>query len=194
MPPEQKLRTMIADLDGYIDRRAAELAEQRVADVAADCIRQVEIANGRTGEAEADAQRWKDCNTELRRRLEGLDRGLARSRALVESLRATKVPAEISPAVLTAAARHAEKELWRAPWMVGAWPERVRGLAFEVADAAIRAAAAAALPENDGPEVHVDWRMTPAEWDGLRAVLNGHMPASASLYVRRLQAEGKLDA
>lgn len=43
-------------------------------------------------------------------------------------------------------------------------------------------------------EVHVDWKMTPAEWQELRAVLNGERSTIGSPYVRRLRAEGKLDA
>lgn len=41
-----------------------------------------------------------------------------------------------------------------------------------------------------GPEVHVDWRMTPAEWDELRSAVKH----SDSDYCMRLDAEGKLAA
>jgi hypothetical protein len=44
-------------------------------------------------------------------------------------------------------------------------------------------------PEESVPDVHVDWHMTPQEWDQLNAVLwrSRHVP-----YIARLVAEGKV--
>lgn len=47
-------------------------------------------------------------------------------------------------------------------------------------------------PEPGGPEVHVDWRMTPAEWNELRNLLTLHR--NTSQYVTRLHEAGKLNA
>jgi hypothetical protein len=44
--------------------------------------------------------------------------------------------------------------------------------------------------EDENPEVHVDWRMTAAEWEELRSVLIGHGGTSA--YVNSLYLSGKL--
>jgi ATP-dependent Clp protease ATP-binding subunit ClpA len=70
----QSLQATIADLDGYIERRAAELAKPAVEEARAD-------ADGKVRAAEADAQRWKDCNTELERQILPLRQRLERSRA-----------------------------------------------------------------------------------------------------------------
>lgn len=41
-------------------------------------------------------------------------------------------------------------------------------------------------------EVHVDWRMTPGEWEQLRAVLIADAVSHPDYYPARLLAEGKL--
>lgn len=43
---------------------------------------------------------------------------------------------------------------------------------------------------GSGPEVHVDWRMTPQEWEELRHILV--RSRYSSRYLTRLWAEGKL--
>jgi hypothetical protein len=67
MPDLATLKAMIADLDGYIDRRAHDIAVPLVAQAEADAMAQVLAA-------ERDAERWKDLNDELRRRLKPLQR------------------------------------------------------------------------------------------------------------------------
>jgi hypothetical protein len=129
------LKAMIADLDGYIDRRAHDVAVPLVAQaesVAMTCV--LEVQN-QLGEARFDAQRWKDCNTELGRRLAARDQ-----------------------------------------------------LRTRIADLTV------AVPLPDDNDVHVDWHMTPEEWAELREVLTGGLDAEDSQYIRRLRAEGKLDA
>lgn len=45
------------------------------------------------------------------------------------------------------------------------------------------------------PDVHVDWHMTPGEWQELRQVLLRHTETTSgthSCYIVQLQAEGKL--
>lgn len=61
------LRGMLADLDSYIQRRAEELTEPLIESAG-------ERAREMVAEAEHEAQRWKDVNTELGRRLEVRDR------------------------------------------------------------------------------------------------------------------------
>jgi hypothetical protein len=68
-----QLRAMIADLDGYIGRRAAEVAEPLIAAAKA-------AADARVAEAECGLQRAQDLVAELRRVLEYRDRQLARFR------------------------------------------------------------------------------------------------------------------
>lgn len=67
------LAAMIADLDGYITRKAEVIAAPVIA--AAQ-----EAALEPAAEAQADAQRWKDVNTELGRRIAALQRNLDASR------------------------------------------------------------------------------------------------------------------
>jgi len=61
------LGAAVADLNGYIARKAEALAGPAVAEAEADCL-------VRIGEAQADAQRWKDVNTELQRRMRPLEK------------------------------------------------------------------------------------------------------------------------
>jgi len=68
------LADMLSDLDGYIERRAAEMAAPAIEAAQADAV-------GKVRAAEADAQRWKDCNTELERQIRPLRQRLERSRA-----------------------------------------------------------------------------------------------------------------
>lgn len=63
----QHLRGMLADLQDYIERRAEELAGPLIEDAA-------EKAREMVATAEREAQRWKDANTELGRRLEARQR------------------------------------------------------------------------------------------------------------------------
>lgn len=44
----------------------------------------------------------------------------------------------------------------------------------------------------DCSDVHVDWHMTPAKWQELRAVLTGDLDAADSPYIAHLKAEGML--
>jgi hypothetical protein len=61
----ETLQAMIADLGGYIDRRAEDLAGPIVAQAEQDARDQV-------ADAQSDSRRWKDLNGELRRRLKPL--------------------------------------------------------------------------------------------------------------------------
>jgi hypothetical protein len=89
MPDLASLQAMIGDLDGYIGRRAAGLADQRVADVRADCARQVEMAvenaDLRVADLAGRCQRAEDVAAELRRRDEIRERVVAGLRAELEA-------------------------------------------------------------------------------------------------------------
>lgn len=54
---------------------------------------------------------------------------------------------------------------------------------------AVPGAVAEAQDDSEGAEVHLDWRMTPAEWDELRGALALRQDRP---YIARLAAEGKL--
>jgi hypothetical protein len=70
----EKLRVMLADLDGYIDRRAAELAKPLLDKALAD------VAETKR-QARAEVQRQEYLVAELRRRLDARDRQLAAAMA-----------------------------------------------------------------------------------------------------------------
>lgn len=67
------LAAMIADLDGYITRKAEAIAAPVIAAAQQEALQPA-------AEAQADAQRWKDVNTELGRRIAALQRNLDASR------------------------------------------------------------------------------------------------------------------
>lgn len=69
-PAAGQLASMITDLEGYIDRRAAELAAPLVEQARAEAAEQV-------ASIQVDLQRANDLTTELRRRLEIRDRTIS---------------------------------------------------------------------------------------------------------------------
>jgi chromosome segregation ATPase len=75
----ERLRSMIQDLDGYIDRRAAELAKPLLGKALAD----VAEATERT---RAEVRRREDLLAELRRRLDPLQRRSDENRTACERL------------------------------------------------------------------------------------------------------------
>lgn len=81
---ETELIAMITDLDGYIGRRAEEMAAPLIAEAVARAQERVNEAQAETGEQKADAQRWKDVNTELGRRISAMERQVTRWRDLAE--------------------------------------------------------------------------------------------------------------
>lgn len=80
-----QLAAMIADLKGYIERRAAELAAPAIEAARAEADEKVRVA-------EDDAQRWKDCNAELERQI----RARFLPRNVVPRLSDRKQPAKIA--------------------------------------------------------------------------------------------------
>jgi hypothetical protein len=72
-----RLAAMIADLDGYINRRAAEKAKPLVDAVAADAAERITAAEHETG-------RQAGLTAELRRQLKARDREAARWREIAE--------------------------------------------------------------------------------------------------------------
>ncbi|MEV0584074.1 hypothetical protein [Nonomuraea sp. NPDC050310] len=75
--PADTLRAMISDLDGYIERRAAELAAPIVAKAQEEAAAEVQGARGLQ-------QRAEDLNVELRRMLKVRDRQVERARERAE--------------------------------------------------------------------------------------------------------------
>lgn len=71
-----QLAGMIADLEGYIERRAAELAVPLADKARAEAAKATEAAEQHAGELQALLTRAEDVNTELRRRLAAQDRQL----------------------------------------------------------------------------------------------------------------------
>jgi hypothetical protein len=69
---EETLRRMIADLDGYIDRRASELAAPLIAEAR-------KAAEDAVGKAEAEIRRQRDLIAEFRRQLAGQEKQTARA-------------------------------------------------------------------------------------------------------------------
>ena len=70
---EAAFQAMIANLDGYITRRAIAHAAPRI-----DLIRA--IANDVVCRAGREAERWRDVNEELKRRMRALERQVTEAR------------------------------------------------------------------------------------------------------------------
>lgn len=81
-----QLRAVIADLDGYIERRAAELAAPGIAGAR-------EQAAAEAGRLRAELARSEDLVAELRKRIEGLEDRLDDLRVVHGERRAPRVAA-----------------------------------------------------------------------------------------------------
>jgi hypothetical protein len=82
------LTAVTADIDRHIDRRAHEVAVPLVAEAERAALERVAEVADRLGEAQFDAQRWKDCSDELRRHVAARDRQNARLNARIAELEA----------------------------------------------------------------------------------------------------------
>lgn len=76
--PLDRLAVMIADLDGYISRRAAELAVPLADAARAEAAKAVTAAEARIEELEGDLLRATDLAAELRRHVDARNRQLDR--------------------------------------------------------------------------------------------------------------------
>ncbi len=72
-PAQTRLEKMIADLDGYIERRAAQLASPQIEAARADAVERIRRARH-------VLLRQDDLVTELRKQLVALERQLERAR------------------------------------------------------------------------------------------------------------------
>jgi hypothetical protein len=78
------LREMITSLDGYIQRRAEEMAAPLVAEAVARAQERAVKAQGEVVRWKFEALRWHDLNTDLGRRISAMERQVTRWRDLAE--------------------------------------------------------------------------------------------------------------
>lgn len=103
-----------------------------------------------------------------------------------------KTLGQIGYEALQDAAHHGDPTAWTHPavdWVRPAWETAMQAVAAHVASPDADGSGGAAEITRLRDDVHVDWHMTPAEWDELRGVL---IRNTGYEYIGRLEAAGAL--